>query len=338
MKQPDYNQLLKVLRRQVPDRPVLFEFFMYQDLYDELGHDAPQENDGYDEFRRQVYAFKNAGYDYVPTQASDFNFPTVQNNRGNDHTHSLNENATITDWDSFHAYQWHNPDDFDQHWLDKAQEIIHADPNLTGLGVIAWGPCGVLENVIALVGYDNLCLLLYDDPALVEAIFEAVGSRFVRYYERAAAHPAVVALISNDDWGFKSQTLLSPADMRQYLFPWHAKIVEACGNKPVILHSCGQLKEVMDDIITMGYAAKHSYEDVIQPVEEAYDEYKERITVLGGFDVDYMCRAAPADIETRARAMLERAANDGGYALGTGNSITDFIPRKSFDALRRAAQ
>ena len=40
--------------------------------------------------------------------------------------------------------------------------------------------------------------------------FGAVGSRLVRYYEICAAYDTVGALISNDDWGFKSQTMLSP--------------------------------------------------------------------------------------------------------------------------------
>lgn len=48
----------------------------------------------------------------------------------------------------------------------------------------------------------------------------------VRYYENAVAFPTVGLLMSNDDWGFNTQTFLSPEMMRKYLFPWHKKIVE----------------------------------------------------------------------------------------------------------------
>lgn len=34
-------------------------------------------------------------------------------------------------------------------------------------------------------------------------------------------------ICSNDDWGFNTQTFLSPSDMRKYVFPWHKKFVEA---------------------------------------------------------------------------------------------------------------
>ena len=34
--------------------------------------------------------------------------------------------------------------------------------------------------------------------------------------------------------------------------------------------------------------------------------------------------------------MLERAATRGGYALGTGNSVPEYIPRDKYIALLRA--
>jgi uroporphyrinogen decarboxylase len=35
--------------------------------------------------------------------------------------------------------------------------------------------------------------------------------------------------------------------------------------------------------------------------------------------------------------MLERAAGRGGYALGTGNSVPEYVPDASYFALIRAA-
>jgi uroporphyrinogen decarboxylase len=202
--------------------------------------------------------------------------------------------------------------------------------------IIIHGPSGVLENTIALCGYDNLCVMLYDDPELAGKIFEDVGSRLVKYYEQFIEYDSVCAIISNDDWGFKTQTMLSPADMRRYVFPWHKKIVEVAHRhkKPVLLHSCGQLEEVMEDIIEhMGFDGKHSFEDTIMPIEEAYEKYKGRIALLGGMDVNFVCTASLEAIAERSKAMLERAARDGGYALGTGNSVPEYVPQASYLAM-----
>ena len=93
----------------------------------------------------------------------------------------------------------------------------------------------------------------------------------------------------------------------------------------------------MDDIVDrIGYDAKHSYEDAIMPVEQAYDRLAGRIAVLGGIDVDFICRSTPDQVYRRSLDMLERSADRGGYALGSGNSIPEFVPRDNYFAMLRA--
>jgi uroporphyrinogen decarboxylase len=91
---------------------------------------------------------------------------------------------------------------------------------------------------------------------------------------------------------------------------------------------------VIDD---MGYDARHSYEDNILPVEEAYERYHNRIAILGGIDVDFVCRSNPDAVYARSKAMLERSARRGAYALGTGNSVPDYVPDEGYFAMIRAA-
>ena len=330
MRKPDYTQLLKVLNKQVPDRPTLFEFFLNGPLHDVLtNHQFGDVQDHESHVRRTIHAFRNAGYDYVTMPASGFGFPGNKKDRKD--TISLNDSSTIYDRETFEQYVWQNPEDFGTENLDKFEKEL---PD--GMKFISQGPNGVLENVIGLVGYDNLCIMIHDDPELAKQIFDEVGSRLLRYYQLVAKHDSVCAIISNDDWGFKTQPMLSPADMRKYVFPWHKKIVEAghAAGKPVILHSCGNADEIMEDIIEdMGFDAKHSFEDIIEPIEEAYEKYKGRIALLGGIDVGFVCTAPPAEIDARCRAMLKRAAKTGGYALGTGNSVPEYVPHDGYFAM-----
>jgi uroporphyrinogen decarboxylase len=47
----------------------------------------------------------------------------------------------------------------------------------------------------------------------------------------------------------------------------------------------------MEDLIEdVGIDGKQSYEDAIIPVTEAYRQYADRISILGGIDVDFLCR------------------------------------------------
>jgi len=104
------------------------------------------------------------------------------------------------------------------------------------------------------------------------------------------------------------------------------------------LHSCGNVNEVMDDIIDdIGFCGKHSYEDNIEPVEDVYERLHNRLAIMGGIDIDFICRSTPEAVYTRSLAMLERASTRGGYALGSGNSIPYYIPDENYFAMIAAA-
>jgi len=329
MRKPDYTQILKVLNKQVPDRPTLYEFFLNDSLHDVLTAGETFEPGEKGHIHKTILAFKNAGYDYATIPGSHFGFSV--NPKQSKSSMSLNEASTIYDRETYDNYKWLEPEDCPLSPLDYAAELLPE-----GMKVISQGPMGVLENAISLVGYDNLCIMLYDDPDLAQQIFDNIGSRLVKYYNQIASHDAVCAIVSNDDWGFKTQPMLSPADMRKYVFPWHKKIVATAHayNKPVILHSCGQAEEIMEDIIVdIGFDAKHSFEDTIMPVEEAYEKYKGRIALLGGMDVGFVCTATTKEIAARSQAMLDRAKDVGGYALGTGNSVPEYVPHESYFAM-----
>jgi len=181
--------------------------------------------------------------------------------------------------------------------------------------------------------------MIEDDPGLLHEIADAIGSRLLRHYERGLQHDLIGAAFVNDDWGFKSQPFLAPEHMREFITPWHRRFAETihAAGRPALLHSCGELKLLWEDIIEdLKYDAKHSYEDAILPVEEAYEKYGSRIAILGGIDVDFLCRSTPDAIYRRSKAMIERTQARGGYALGSGNSIPDYVPAENFDAMRRA--
>lgn len=333
--QPSFERLLAVLQRQRPNRPVLFEFFLNERLFNHLVPEMPSPSNDLENMQRTLLAFYRAGYDYVTLLPPGFSFTTGQIERPKEKSVSQNAGSVIRDRASLRQYTWPNPDDAH---LSTLQSVAQSLP--AGMKIVAYGPGGVLENVIELVGYENLCLLIKDDEALAFEIFGEVGARLEHYYQRVAQLDCVGACISNDDWGFKTHTLFRPADMRRFVFPWHKRIsatIHAAG-KPAILHSCGHFEKIADDLIDdLQYDARHSYEDGILPVEEAYERYSSRIAILGGIDLDFICRSNPETIYQRAKALLARSAQRGGYALGTGNSVPAYVPDESYFAMIAAA-
>ncbi len=156
----------------------------------------------------------------------------------------------------------------------------------------------------------------------------------------AAAHAVTIDNVGmvflGDDLGFATGTLISPAVLREHIFPHHrrvAEIVHAAG-RLVLLHSCGNLGRIMDEIIALGFDGKHSFEDKIMPVEEVSRRWGDRIAILGGVDLDLLVRGSQAEVRRRTREILEACAADGtGYRLGTGNSVANYLPPENYLAM-----
>jgi uroporphyrinogen decarboxylase len=332
---PEFGEFRKMLRREPTARPVLYEHYIeWPILLDVLGRDAgPQDDPPWGWCVNLARAFARLGHDCAPLYFSHLvNFQFVTNERATGHSVSQNEGAVLPDAAALAGYRWPDPEAVEfNRYLDAIAEGVPA-----GMKLLLYPPRGVFENLVDLVGFDNLCLAFFDQPEFVEQVCREVGSRIARYLERGVGHEIIGGIFVSDDLGFKTGTMASPELLRRFVLPWHKRFVEIAhrAGKIAILHSCGHVAAVMDDIIDdLRYDAKHSYEDVICPVEEMYARYGRRIAILGGLDNDFLTRATPAEVERRARAL----AGQPGYALGAGNSLTAAMPRANIAALLRAA-
>lgn len=97
-----------------------------------------------------------------------------------------------------------------------------------------------------------------------------------------------------------------------------------------VLHSCGNLEEIMlalvDDVRIDG---RHSFEDAIEPVDSIYRRWGGKVAILGGLDVDLLCRSSEPAIRRRVRQILD-ACLPGRYALGSGNSVANYVPPDNY--------
>jgi uroporphyrinogen decarboxylase len=336
-RQPDFNQLLKVFRREKPDRPTFFELIIDDEIMAHFaGHSVPKGTDPVERLQFAVDAHAAAGYDCTllcPWTVGWLNFPAGPIEQKA--TRSMNQGSMITDRRSFESYPWPDPADEDYSAVTTVGRRMPA-----GMRFVVACSDGVLEAAVAVVGYERLCFMIFEDPDLTQAIFDEIGTRILAYYERLLPLDAVGALVSNDDWGFKTQTLFSPEILRKYVFPWHRRFTEACHRhgKPIMLHSCGNLEKVMPDITQdLRFDGKHSFEDIICPVERFYEQWHDRIAIIGGLDVHFLVTASESDIRERAKRLLRLTEPHGGWAVGSGNSIPAYVPLEKYLAMLEAA-
>lgn len=232
--------------------------------------------------------------------------------------------GSIVSWEDFENYPWPIIDEVDFFPLEYLHEHLPE-----GMGLMTCHAAGIFEHVSQIMSYEGLCLALHDQPELVQAVTDRVGSLLEIYYEHLLDLDRVIAIFQGDDLGFRSGTLIAPDDLRKYFLPWHKKLAALVHRRqrPFFLHSCGNLQLIMDDLIAdVSIDGKHSFEDAIMPVELFYQRYGQQVAVLGGLDLNILAKGTPAEIRQRTSHLIASCGSLGRYAIGSGNSIPSYIP------------
>jgi uroporphyrinogen decarboxylase len=343
---PDWQELLQCLARTARVKRVhFFELLIDQEVQDRICssfglYEGLFESDPFVKFKKQIRLQRFLGYDYVycGLEGMQMQFTrhliddTAELHRTGGRRFIDEKYGPIKDWDSFETYPWPDPEHANTRALEWYDKHLPDDMCLIALGFFS----NFSEYLMWLMGYESLCYALYDKLDLVEAIIDRLTEIFYKTAHRLLGFPRIKALIGSDDMGFRSGTFMRPDDMRKFILPGHKLIAEMCHRKGkmYLLHSCGDISSLMEDLISdVKIDAKHSFEDTIESISDANKCYGGRISLLGGIDMDFLCRADEDQVRARVRKTLDLFPSGNGYCLGTGNSVTNYIPLSNYLAM-----
>jgi uroporphyrinogen decarboxylase len=201
---------------------------------------------------------------------------------------------------------------------------------------------GPLTKTWLLLGYEQICLTLYDDPKFLEELAEITVDFALKMTKRIAA-TGVDAMILADDYGASAQGLLKPAHFKAIYKPALKKMVDCIKsyNLPVLFHSCGCIHDYLDDLVEIGI-------DAINPLQRTAGmdlatvkaKYGNRLCIVGNIDSSRTLPfGTPEEIEAETCEALRIAAPGYGYILASDHSLHDGIPVKNillmFDYARK---
>ena len=331
--QPDYRNVVMSARNIEASRLPLYEHIICTSIQEEIMNDkfgSLSEGDHSDKvefFRRSCNFWKTMGYDTI---SSEYCIGSVCPGAG-----ALGKNipGVIQTYEDFQKYPWDEiPDLFFQKASEQFQCLREAMPD--GMKAIGGAGNGVFELVQDLTGYMSLCYIREDDPELYAGLFQKAGDISVKIWERLLNEYSDVfcVLRFGDDLGFKSNTLLPAEDVRDHIIPQYKRIIDIvhAAGKPFLLHSCGCIFEVMDDLIAAGIDAKHSNEDQIALFPEWVTRYGDKIGNFGGIDTDAVCRLGRQEMREYISDVVKQCRGHGGFAFGSGNSIPQYVPAEGY--------
>lgn len=282
------------------------------------------------EFYRHYNAFqRDMGYDTVTFECCVSSILPGGGALGN------HKKGVIQCREDFESYPWDSLCDryfsaFSEHFKALRQTMPEGMRAIGGVGN------GVFECVQDLIGLEDLCYMKIDDEDLYLDMFRKVGSILGQIWREFLKEFGDIYCVCRfgDDLGFRSATLLHERDVRELIIPQYKSIVNIIheAGKPFLLHSCGCIFNVMDDLIQVaGIDAKHSNEDAIAPYETWIRRYGDRIGNFGGLDTDALCDLNPCDIEEYTKNVYRICEKKGhGVAIGSGNSIPDYVSERKY--------
>ena len=345
---PDWQWLLRVLDGEVrPERPPIFEYIADAEIMrlvveGMLGRawvtPLPGDRAAMAAYLDNYIAFwYHMGYDTVRYDIA-LGFPGRAVATANtaalatrDRHWSDQHTRLIQSWDDYERFPWPDPSRADYFPLEYLSRHLPE-----GMGLMVEHSCHVMELLVDAFTYEGLSLAIYDQPDLVAAVAGRITAALAGFFRQVVDMDNVVAFCTGDDMGFRSGTFLSPADMRRYVLPSHTEIsaIAHAHGKRRYLHACGNLDAIMTDLIeTVSIDGKHSFEDAIQPVEEFHRLYGNRIASLGGVDVDLLARGTEEEVRARTRQVIAACAPLGRFAIGSGNSITNYVALENYLAM-----
>ena len=343
--QPNTQELLDTIARKgTPSRAHNFELGHDQEIidaiYDRFDLTATIDPTGnWNETYKRLAVYRFLGIDVLGVGAGvggfEFFWDVTEDTAALSHRGErgyLNEHVgPISTWEEFDKFPW--PDPHGPHATDGLEYWSEHLPD--DMIICAVGVGHFCEFLTWLMGYETLCLSLHDNRDLVKAISDKLFDYFSVTFDRAMQFERVRLVEPSDDMGFKTGTLISPDDMREFVLPGHKMIIDKAhaAGRMAVMHSCGNLREIIPDLIEFDLDAKHSFEDTIEDVREVKHTYGQHMALMGGIDVDFLCRSDEAAIRHRVRDTLDICQPGGGYCLGTGNTVANYVPVDNYLAM-----
>ena len=173
------------------------------------------------------------------------------------------------------------------------------------------------------LGFENLCMMFYDDPKLIQEMLDFWSNYISALFENTLQYFIPDSFHISEDMAYKGFSMISPAMVKQYLLPiWKrwGNIARSAGIKVYGIDSDGFIGELIPIWIEAGINSCDPMEvaagnDIIQYRKQ----FGKKISYRGGFDK--RCIAAGGDEMENEMKRIAPVIKDGGFIPGCDHGV-----------------
>ena len=191
----------------------------------------------------------------------------------------------------------------------------------------------LFERAWTLRGMENLLIDMLDEPDFVHELMGKITRRNLQIIDIALEYP-LDGFHFGDDWGQQQGLIMGPRCWREFVKPYLAQMygrIRAAG-RYVSQHSCGDIRDIMDDAIEIGLNMYNTYQPEIYGFEYA-KELRGRLTIWGGISTQRdLPVKTPGQIKSLVRDMLTYFP-DGGLVASPTHAVPGDVPPENVLAM-----
>jgi uroporphyrinogen decarboxylase len=243
----------------------------------------------------------------------------------------------LKDFEDYEKFPLPNPDDPLREYFYKGSMKIEKEYN--GRICCAPGITGMMEMTWEGFGLENFSKLLANRKN-AKKVFDDRGKFSVEMVKRLIEWDYTGPMLVFDDYGYKKGLFMSPKNYKTYVLSWLQKICETAhkGGIQVILHSCGDIYQIFEEIINCGVDAIHPLEPTTANPD--YDIFKlnekfgDKICFVGNVSPQDLADKEPIEIKNYTKKLIQQIAPGGGLIISSGHSINPAVKLENFLAMR----
>lgn len=196
------------------------------------------------------------------------------------------------------------------------------------------------ERATFMCGMERLLLWVALEPDFVHALLDGIAEYILRTMDILLDRFSFDGVFLSDDYGTQKSMLISPNSWRQFVKPRLDAIFSQAksAGKQVMLHSCGNVRAVVGDLVELGLDILHPIQPEAMDIAELKEQFGATLTFCGGLGTqDILVHAAPADVRDEVRRLKRQMGRGGGYILEPAITIQADVPLENILAMIEAA-
>jgi uroporphyrinogen decarboxylase len=162
----------------------------------------------------------------------------------------------------------------------------------------------------------------YLNPDFVNELLDKICEYNIARVKKALTYD-IDAVYFGDDWGQQKGLVMGPKIWREFLRPRVERMyaVTRQAGKYQFIHSCGDIHELIDDLIGLGVNCINPFQPEALNVTECMEKYRGKVTFHGGLSTQRtLAHGTPDDVRRETRQLLDLGA-DGSYIFAPSHAV-----------------